>query len=78
MFGKDPAISKNYTCHIWIDSRLILCTARGDILIGDSDGEFKFVLPESPGVSFPIRRIVPRDKNGFVIADDSGRFKSYH
>jgi len=46
-------------------------------LIGDTLGEFKFVLPESPGVQFPIRKIVARDKSGFVIADDSGRFKSY-
>lgn len=77
MFGKDISISKNYTCHIWIDTRLILCTAKGDILIGDTLGEFKFVLPESPGIQFPIRKIVAREKSGFVIADDSGRFKSY-
>jgi hypothetical protein len=50
LFGKDVSISKNYTCHVWIDTRLILCTARGDILIGDTLGEFKFVLPESPGI----------------------------
>jgi len=80
LFGKDVSISKNYTCHVWIDTRLILCTAKGDILIGDAigEGEFKFVLPESPGIQFPIRKIVAREnKSGFVIADDSGRFKSY-
>lgn len=55
---------------------MILCTARGDILVGDENGDFKFILPDSPGIGFPIRRIISRT-NGFVIADDSGRFKSY-
>ncbi len=67
----------HYTSHLWIAGRLVVTTQTGEILIGEQSGEFKFVLPESPGERFPIRKIVrSRDKN-FIIADDSGRFKLY-
>lgn len=32
---KDSTISTNYTCHAWVDKRLIVCTAKGDILIAE-------------------------------------------
>jgi hypothetical protein len=39
----------NYTDHLWIAGRLVITTQNGEILIGEQSGEFKFVLPESPG-----------------------------
>jgi|LauGreDrversion4_2_1035121.scaffolds.fasta_scaffold18020_2 hypothetical protein len=33
--AKDLSVTKLYTCHIWIDNRLIVCTSKGEILIGD-------------------------------------------
>jgi hypothetical protein len=76
-FKNENGSHMNYTGHLWVAGRLVVTTSNGEILIGEQSGEFKLVLPESPGNSFPIRTIVrSRDKN-FIIADDTGRFKQY-
>lgn len=67
----------NYSGHLWSAGRLVVTTSQGEILVGEQTGEFKFVLPDSPGEPFRIRAIVPaRDKN-FVIFDREGHFKYY-
>jgi hypothetical protein len=42
-------ISTNYTCHAWIDRKLIVCSAVGDIFLAEMSGDFKMILPSSPG-----------------------------
>jgi hypothetical protein len=43
---KDLNVSTNYTCHSWLsDGRLLLCNDFGDILLIESSGDFKMVLP---------------------------------
>jgi hypothetical protein len=40
-------------------------------------GEFKMILPSQPGPNFKIKLILPRLQDGFIIADESGKFKIY-
>ena len=77
-FGKlDP---RHYTSHNWCDRRLIVSTSKGEILSGEMSGDFKLIVPESPGSIFPIQKIVPKTNGdgGFFIYDDSGRIKVYN
>lgn len=70
-------ISTNYTCHGWIDRKLFVCTAAGDILIAETTGDFKMILSSSPGPTFNIVMIMARPQDGFIVVDDRGRFKIY-
>jgi hypothetical protein len=70
-------ISQEYTCHAWIDKRLIICTAVGDILIAEMSGDFKMVLASSPGPQFSTIQIHQRLPDGFIVADSKGKFKIY-
>jgi hypothetical protein len=76
-FKTESNTTVNYTDHLWIGGRLVVTTQNGEILIGEQSGEFKFVLPESPGYQFSIRKIVRAREKNFIISDDSGRFKEY-
>jgi hypothetical protein len=66
-------VSTLFTCHIWLDKRIIICTWEGDILLAEPTGEFKMKLKTAPGFTFPITQIIPKqDTNGFLIASDKG------
>ena len=56
----------------------MVCSADGYIFYAEPTGELKLVLPNSPGPSFKIKFIAARSPDGFIIADDKGRFKIYH
>lgn len=76
-FGKLE--NRNYTSHAWCDRRLLVSTSKGEILSGEMSGDFKLIVPESPGVVFAIQKIVPKTNGdgGFFIYDDTGRIKAY-
>jgi len=46
--------STDYTCHIWINKKIIVCTHEGEILLCEHNGDFKMCLPQSPGPEFNI------------------------
>lgn len=52
LIKKENQISTNYSCHGWIDRRLIICSNEGDIFLAEMTGDFKMILPASPGPSF--------------------------
>jgi len=42
---KEKQISENFTCHTWLpDGRIIICTDSGELILCESNGEFKMVL----------------------------------
>lgn len=72
---KDHSFSTQYSAHTWTDDRLILYTEKGEILlVGAKEGDFKMLLPESPVSSFSIRYAVNSFPNGFIVADNAGRY----
>lgn len=58
---KEADVSKNYKCHAWLfDGRFIVCTDLGQIMLFESDGQYKQVQisdPKKP--SFPINSCLP-------------------
>lgn len=77
LIKKDLNISTNYTSHLWLDRRIIVTTFEGDILLAEMSGDFKMMLPSSPGPSFKIKHIVSRKSDGFILANENGKFKAY-
>lgn len=77
---KEAHISNNYTCHAWLpdgkDGKLILCTDQGEIMLLESQGEYKMLLTESPGDGFHIECIITYSK-GFIIAGENGQIMIY-
>jgi hypothetical protein len=74
---KDSHISNNYTCHTWLpDGKLLVCTDQGEILLLESNGEYKMLLPDSPGDGFYIECVHTYSK-GFIVAGDNGRIIIY-
>lgn len=67
---KEQGFSTQYTCHTWTDDWLILYTERGEILLVETDGNFKMLLPDSPVHSFSIRYAMNSRPNGFILADN--------
>lgn len=70
----NPRISDKITCHTWSsDSRLIVCTAEGDVIICHESGEFKSVLPDSPnkGEKIHIVSVAPWSR-GLVLGGKHG------
>lgn len=66
------ASNQNYVCHSWLhDDRLVICSEAGDALLFDSGGEFKMVLPCSPGEMRSLLCVAPFSK-GFVAGGDNG------
>ena len=49
----------------------------GDIFLAEMSGELKMTLPASPGPGFKIKFIYARPSDGFIVADNSGKFKIY-
>lgn len=45
LIKKENNFCADYTCHGWIDKRLIICTSQGDIFLAETSGEFKMCLP---------------------------------
>ena len=67
-------ISTAYTCHAWAKDtvQLVVCTAVGDILVCNMNGEFILQVPDSPGLSVDysgirIDCIVPYSR-GLILA----------
>jgi hypothetical protein len=55
---KESHISNNYTCHTWLpDGRLLVCTDQGEIMLLESNGDYKMLISESPGEGFYIESI---------------------
>ncbi len=54
-----------------------MTTFEGDILVAEVTGDFKMILPSSPGPSFKIKHIFSRKSDGFIIANENGKFKAY-
>eukprot|EP00930_Biecheleria_cincta_P085307 TRINITY_DN746_c0_g1_i2.p1 TRINITY_DN746_c0_g1~~TRINITY_DN746_c0_g1_i2.p1 ORF type:complete len:1283 (-),score=294.40 TRINITY_DN746_c0_g1_i2:68-3874(-) len=66
------ASNQNYVCHTWLnDDRLIVCSEAGDILLFDSGGEFKMVLPCSPGEVRSLLCVTAFNK-GFIAGGEKG------
>jgi len=62
--------AQNYLCHCWIESRAIVGTDTGDLLLFE-DGDFKGVLESSPSDGKGIYCITSFSK-GFVCGCDDG------
>jgi len=70
--------SAHYTCHLWLEKRIVVCTQEGDILLAELSGEFKMLLPNSPGANFSIRFITAKlDGNGFLVSTNWGKVFVY-
>jgi len=64
--------NQNYVCHAWLyTDQLVVCSEAGDALLFDNGGEFKMVLPCSPGEMRSLLCIVPISK-GFITGGDGG------
>eukprot|EP00927_Polykrikos_kofoidii_P044410 TRINITY_DN38389_c0_g1_i1.p1 TRINITY_DN38389_c0_g1~~TRINITY_DN38389_c0_g1_i1.p1 ORF type:complete len:1288 (+),score=271.17 TRINITY_DN38389_c0_g1_i1:192-4055(+) len=71
------AANQNYVCHAWLhDDRLVICSESGDIHLFDSGGEFKMVLPCSPGEMRSLLCVTAFSK-GFVTGGDGGIIRVY-
>jgi hypothetical protein len=52
-----------------------LYTEKGEIMLaGEKEGDFKMLLPEAPVGTFSIRFVVNSRPNGFIVADNAGRY----
>lgn len=73
MNKKESHISSNYTCHAWLpaDGRIVVCTDSGELLLCESNGEYKMLLSCSPQDGFYIESIITNTK-GFMISGDHG------
>ena len=70
--------STHYTCHLWLDKRIIVCTTDGEVLLMESGGEFKMTLSSAPGANFSIKSICPRrEGQGFIISSSWGKVMIY-
>ena len=56
---------------------LLVCTDKGEILFCDHNCDFKFMLVDSPGISFRISKILALKGDDFIIADNTGSFFHY-
>mmetsp|Transcript_127451 Transcript_127451/g.360642 ORF Transcript_127451/g.360642 Transcript_127451/m.360642 type:complete len:1250 (-) Transcript_127451:139-3888(-) len=72
------AANQNYVCHAWLhpDDRLVVCSESGDALLFDNGGEFKMVLPSSPGEARSLLCVAAFSK-GFVAGGEGGIIRVY-
>jgi hypothetical protein len=69
---KEAHVSNNYTAHLWLpEGRLLVATDQGEIMLCEQNGEYKMLLPESPGEGFHIMCMHPFSK-GFICGGDQG------
>ena len=67
---KEAHVSSNYSTHLWLpEGRLLVSTDQGEIMIIEPTGDYKMLLPESPGEGFDIKCMKAFSK-GFIIAGD--------
>lgn len=70
---RDAQISPNYTCHCWLkEGKFLIGTDQGEIMLFESNGDYKMLLQESPGESFYIETMRTCG-TGFIIAGDKGQ-----
>lgn len=69
-FGMGKREPQNYTCHTWIDDRILIGTDTGDILVFEN-AEFRGVLESSPADGKAVECIAAYSK-GFVCGGDDG------
>jgi WD40 repeat protein len=89
-----PDISTDISCHTWLaDGRFILCNEKGQIMLMESNGEFKSnMILSTPKAPIPIHAVFPytqgsgeatggkanlNAKSGFVVASTSGQFRVF-
>jgi hypothetical protein len=59
-----------YSCHLWLpDGKLLVSTDQGEIMLVENGGDYKILLPESPGEGFDIKCMKTFSK-GFIVAGD--------
>lgn len=70
---KEAHVSSNYTAHLWLpdNGRLLVATDQGEIMLCEQGGEYKMLLPESPGEGFHVMCMHPFSK-GFICGGDQG------
>lgn len=74
---KETNFSTQYNAHTWTDNRLIIYTERGEVLLADTNGDFKMLMSESPLGNFNIKYAINSQPNGFIIADNNGHYLVY-
>ena len=71
-------MSNNFSAHLWLpEGRLLVGTDQGEIMLCEQSGEYKLLLPESPGEGFNIMCMRTFSK-GFIICGDKGQMMVYH
>jgi WD40 repeat protein len=74
-------VSNNFSAHLWLpEGRLLVGTDQGEIMLCEQSGEYKLLLPESPGEGFNIMCMRTFSK-GFIIGGDQGQimvFEKYN
>jgi hypothetical protein len=70
-----------YSTHLWLpEGRLLVSTDQGEIMLVEQSGDYKMLLPESPGEGFDIRCMKVFSK-GFIVGGDQGQimvFEKYN
>lgn len=74
---KETKFSTHYNAHTWTENRLILYTDKGEVLLADKNGDFKMLMSESPMGHFNIKYAMNTQQNGFIIADNTGKYLVY-
>lgn len=46
-------------------------------MLAEMSGDYKMILPSSPGASFKIKHNFSRKGDGFILANECGKFKVY-
>ena len=65
-------ISTDYTCHVWTKDtmQLVVCTAKGDIMLVNHSGEFQLFIPGAPeGVCIDT---ILAYSHGFIVGGEGG------
>jgi hypothetical protein len=67
----------NYTCHTLLpEGQILICTELGEIIYLENTGEYKMILPDSPGKNLNIVNILSFSK-GFVLSGENGQIIVY-
>jgi hypothetical protein len=82
-------LSTDITCQAWLaDGRFILCNEKGQIILMESNGDYKqFTISAHNKQSVPITAVIPygnngdqtskHHKSGFVVASLGGNFRVF-
>jgi WD40 repeat protein len=71
-------VSDSYSCHSWLDgnSKLIIGTSKGELLVLENSGEYDCILEDSPFGDIKIECIIPFAR-GFICGCDEGYVVAY-